>query len=136
MANKAEYYQMNKVAIYKGRVEKRNTNLSCRLQYLKNSCMTRSKASGLEFNLTLSFLEELYLSQNGCCAISGEPMTIKSQSNRLNSTIVSVDRIDNSRGYTQDNVQLVTGKVNFMRGNLTIDNFINICRMITENNNG
>lgn len=42
----------------------------------------------------------------------------------------SLDRIDNSGSHTRDNVVLSCKRVNLMRGNLTVDEFRNYCRLI------
>jgi hypothetical protein len=85
-------------------------------------------------DLTLSQLIELWNKQDGKCAISGVPMTyqrIKRQHNMYN---CSVDRIDSSKNYTIDNVQLVCWIVNRMKGENTTEELIKWCKYIIENN--
>lgn len=65
--------------------------------------------------LSLDFLESLYYKQNGMCAISGEILTFIQDGGRQ-STNISIDRINNSLGYTEDNTQLVCHKANMMKG--------------------
>lgn len=45
----------------------------------------------------------------------------------------SLDRIDSSLGYIIGNVQWVYKGVNFMKGEMSHDYFIEMCKMITEN---
>lgn len=44
----------------------------------------------------------------------------------------SWDRIDNAKGYTRDNVQPVTAACNYMRGNRTVDEFLDHCVQIVD----
>lgn len=44
----------------------------------------------------------------------------------------SIDRIDNDKGYTEDNVQLVHKDVNMMRGSLDDEKFKQLCIKIAN----
>ncbi len=44
----------------------------------------------------------------------------------------SIDRIDSSKEYTIDNVQLVHKDVNLMKNHFNQDYFINMCKMISK----
>jgi hypothetical protein len=79
-------------------------------------------------DLTKSFLVELFKKQGGCCAISGEKLSIKQH--QLNA--LSLDKINSNRAYTQDNVQWLSWKVNRAKGEMDMKEFLNMCRMITE----
>lgn len=74
----------------------------------------RAKKKGLSFSLDAHQLRDMFNRQNGTCALFGMP---------LDETNVSIDRLDNSKGYTYDNIQLVTKEANFMRGPLSLDDF-------------
>ena len=43
---------------------------------------------------------------------------------------ISVDRIDSSKGYTKDNIQLTLADVNIMKWNTSDDDFIATCKLI------
>ena len=68
------------------------------------------------FDLTLDYLLELWTLQDGRCAISGLPFDDRE---RYEEAFVatpwapSIDRIENDRGYTTDNVRLVCMVANF-----------------------
>ena len=64
----------------------------------------RAKKLGLPFDIDIDFLDELFRKQNGRCYWLGIPMvpSIKARDPRR----PSVDRIDNAKGYTRDNVVL------------------------------
>lgn len=61
----------------------------------------KKRKCAAEYNLDLSYLLDLYKSNDGKCAISGQILTTKG------SWMVSVDRIDNSFGEIKGNVRLI-----------------------------
>lgn len=79
--------------------------------------------------------------QNYKCAISGVELTCNVRLNEdatkkrsVFRTNVSIDRIDNKKGYTIDNVHLVCYSVNVARQDCTIDEYIDWCKKVTEYN--
>jgi len=81
-------------------------------------------------------LEDVYniwLSQNKKCNLSGLPINWGDEENNKNTA--SIDRIDSNKGYTLDNIQLVHKDVNLMKNKFDQDYFINICKLIVENQN-
>jgi len=99
----------------------------------------RAKEKGWAFDLTNEFLNELNTKQNGLCSYTGLPLDwdyfsqgngryIKGQ----NAHRASLDRIDSTKGYTQDNVQLVVYIVNMIKNSFTEKEFLNICLLIAE----
>jgi hypothetical protein len=65
------------------------------------------------------YLKWLYKEQGGKCALSGQEMTFE----RYCENVVSVDRIDSSRGYVKGNIHLTTWWANKMKMDLTLDDF-------------
>jgi hypothetical protein len=95
----------------------------------------RAKDIKVEFDLTVDFLWKLYEAQDKKCALSGIPIEFKNSwrtKGKCNQTC-SLDRIDNTKGYTTDNVQWLHKDVNFMKHTFTQDYFISICKQITQN---
>jgi hypothetical protein len=80
-----------------------------------------------EFDITVPFLVDLLERQDGKCALSGLPMLTATHRDerpddaRCNPNKLSIDRIDSSRGYTEDNVQLVRWRPNSMKMDMTSD---------------
>lgn len=108
------------------------------IRILVNGCKSRMskgkrKYQSLDFDITKEFIKELYLKQDGKCAISKIPMTYIAGSGK-HITNVSIDRIDSNKGYTKDNVQLVCSQVNMMKSDLTFDELLSFCKSIVENN--
>jgi len=83
--------------------------------------------------LTLEMMMTLFNKQNGLCAISGVEMTHILQGGRCPSNI-SIDRIDSTKGYEPDNVQLVCALVNTMKMQYTKEELIGWCQKIVEYN--
>ena len=80
---------------------------------------------------------DLYFAQNGKCALSGMELTyLKSNKHtqrrggRRVLTNVSIDRIDNEKGYIPGNIHLVASVVNIMKGTMSIDDLIYVCGKI------
>ena len=74
-----------------------------------------AKHKKYQFDLDLPFLKGLWEVQNGRCAYSKIKMTLPAslRVDRQKSLIAaSLDRVDSSRGYTQDNVEFVCRFVN------------------------
>lgn len=70
-----------------------------------------------DFDLTPEALAELWRDQGGRCAITGIGMDIninETESHGLD--YVSLDRVDQNRGYSMDNVQLVCMFINLGKG--------------------
>lgn len=101
-------------------------------------CRTRAAKLHLEFDLDLVFLINLNTKQAGLCAVSGIPLAwdkvsrCKGQQRICSTDRVSVDRINCHRGYTKDNVRLVTETINRMRGRLSDDELLEICRQVVS----
>lgn len=87
-----------------------------------------SNRIGREFTITFEFIQKLVEVQNNKCAITGIQF-----SDMFGPYFISIDRIDSSKGYTEDNVQLVLARINKMKSNLNQDDFINICKVVYEN---
>ena len=82
---------------------KKLSDLSC-------SANSRAKAKSnekrtMEYEMSASFIKELYNKQKGLCAYSGLPLRFgkREETNWL----ISLERIDVHRGYTKDNVCLI-----------------------------
>lgn len=92
-------------------------------KYLAQKANTRKKPGSEK--LTGEDVDLLIKNQNNKCAISGVSFDLESKWNKP-----SLDRIDNTKGYTLDNIQLVTWIVNHSRGELTVEEFKEMCRKV------
>lgn len=94
-----------------------------------------AKARNLEFSITAEEAWNLYEKQNRKCALSGVPITMASRSDGPEYHLIqtaSLDRIDSSIGYPVENLQWVHKRVNFMKQEMSDEEFVEWCRTITQ----
>ena len=96
----------------KDRASSRRLDHVLKVYELLNGAKFRAKKKGLEFDLTQDFLLDLWVKQEGRCLISKRVFEWGSSTTRTSRLAPTVDRIDSTKGYTQDNVRLVTFHVN------------------------
>jgi hypothetical protein len=99
-----------------------------------------AKKRGLQLNLTKEYIQKLWDDQNGLCAITGFPMELAksqktSRARSFSPYRMSVDRIDSSVGYVENNVRLVCAYVNIMRMDMTDAQLKFWCRAILQGKN-
>lgn len=98
---------------------------------------SNAKRRGIPFEITPEQIDELFEKQNGLCAISGVPIVlVPNYRDQSKDNTASLDRIDNFKGYTYDNVQWVHKIINVMRNKLTIKEFTTWCKQVTQNQIG
>lgn len=92
---------------------KKRNNFDYSIKNILTSARSRAKKNKLEFNIDFDFIKELFNSQNKKCIKTGIEFELNkheikiNQKRNLSPWTLSIDRIDNSKGYTKDNVQLV-----------------------------
>ena len=74
----------------------------------------RAKRDGIEFSLTAEDLVRMYTSQKGQCFYTDRLMIAVSGGKR-SPDAVSIDRVDNTRGYSPDNVVLCVDRANSIK---------------------
>lgn len=107
------------------RAKQRRT--SC-LEIKLKDCLTRCYSKPMvekrgSSDLTLKHLLDVYKSQKGRCTLTGRRLTYDESANS-----VSIDRIENSKGYLIGNVQLVCKFANLCRREMTMEEFVTLCR--------
>jgi hypothetical protein len=109
------------------RREKRNSDKDSFIEYafasLKRGAYKRNISWNLEFDQFKSIVESVEY-----CALSNRPVFFEIG----NRDRISVDRIDNSRGYDFDNIQFVSAEVNMIRNSLSMQDFLKMCFDIAE----
>jgi predicted DNA-binding protein YlxM (UPF0122 family) len=103
-------------------------NLDGRLRYILGVTERRAVKLDMDFELTFDNLKTLYEKQKGRCYYSGIPLSVITHDPYL----MSVDRVDSLKGYTEDNVVFAAWHVNFMKQDLNETQFLDLCRKITE----
>lgn len=102
---------------------------SGRMKSLLSAARTRSRYAELDFDLTRDFLLGLWRKQGGKCYYTGMELTF--DGNRRPSAL-SIDRVDSSLGYTQENVVLCSRVVNEMKSNMGVDELVELSRRIVD----
>jgi hypothetical protein len=115
-----------------GRIDAISSNVGFISGTWFGSIKKNAKARNLDFLVTQEYLNSLLIKQNHKCAISGLPIEIKIGRANLETT-ASLDRIDNTKPYTEDNVQFLHKHVNYMKWTHSQDYFLDICRIIIKN---
>lgn len=94
----------------------------------------KSTLAGKIFTLTLEELDLIYEKQKGLCFYTGEELILaNSARNCMKETNISIDRIDNDKGYELDNIVLCSKMVNISRNTYTQQEFITMCRCVANN---
>lgn len=106
---------------------KRTKSVRSFLTYLRGKASQRNKGDVL----SVDALELLWHSQGGKCALTGWDMTMELGRGTV-PTNCSLDRIDSSRGYEVGNVQLVCRAANVAKSDLSLNDFVALCRSVTE----
>ena len=86
----------------------------------------RSECS--EHTLSKDDIYEILEEQDGKCFYSGRNLVF--EYNNINK--ISIDRIDNNKGYTRDNVKLVCWVVNQAKSNMEHDEFLSLVKDISK----
>lgn len=91
---------------------------------------TRSKKMGFPSDLTREWLDEKLA--KGCCEVTG--LKFELLFGEKSPYLPSIDRIDSSKGYTQDNCQLVCWIYNRAKGVDTDADVLVLAKAIVEHN--
>lgn len=97
-----------------------------RISQAKQRCKKYDKPEPV---LSEKFLYELFLKQDRKCALTGVTLVIE----RGHPLCLSLDQIDPDLGYTEDNVQWLAWCVNRAKGDLHLDDFIDLCEAVLVN---
>lgn len=110
----------NGVSIYRG----------IRLSWFK-MFESNAKLRGLDWNITVETIADLYEEQEGLCALTGWPIVFPN-TGHPQLTTASIDRIDSSFGYLKENIQLVDKRVNMMKQAYSQEEFILVCKAVAD----
>lgn len=97
--------------------------------WLLKQAKKRAKDRNLEFNLTL---EDIVIPE--VCPIMGEPLQYVPDG--YSDYSPSLDRIDSSKGYTKDNIQVISSIANRMKWNATREQLITFCKGVLAREEG
>jgi len=93
------------------------------------SAKARSKKNGLEFTITKHDIKIPSI-----CPVLGIPIIVSPGTGRRPDS-PSLDRIDNTKGYTKENVRVISDRANMLKSNGTVEEFEAIIRYMKEKEN-
>lgn len=99
----------------------RKRNIKSYFNTIKSGAIRRGK----DFDIQIEHITDLLSCQSGKCALSGIPISIEDGT-------ASLDRINNDIGYVRDNLQWVHRVINYMKVDLTQDEFIAFCDSVSN----
>lgn len=105
---------------------KKSRKIDPRTQLLADA-RKRAKKKGLQYDLTK---EDLVVPE--VCPVLGITLEVGDGHRQPNSP--SIDRIDNSKGYTRDNVAIISLRANALKNDGTIEELKAIVKYMEENN--
>lgn len=96
-----------------------------------------AKIRNIPVEIDINDLENQLIKQNFKCALTNLPLIIrygpkKESRKKCNA---SVDRTDNTKPYTKDNIQFLHVSVNLMKSSFTQEYFVYLCHLISQNTN-
>lgn len=121
----------NKIVQIKS-VRKRISRIDQKITVILNSARQRCLKNNREFDLTKDFILDLYDKQNGKCYYTN--LELLPYNDHSNHQCISIDRIDSNKGYTKGNVVLCCWIINRIKLNLSVEEFIKYCSLVSNNN--
>jgi hypothetical protein len=88
----------------------------------------RHRDHGMKYDMDLEYLKQLWESQNGKCAFSGQELELRTYTNKQKPNSASLDRIDNDKGYVKGNVRFVSVIFNLARNRFSDQDVLNFCQ--------
>ncbi len=107
-----------------------------RFQMMHLSAQNRARKKKIPYELTAAIIHTCLMIQNNKCALTGIEFVLTDENYQWRPFTPSIDRIDNSKGYTLDNIQLVCTMVNKAKNIYAIELFDKMCRARMEKLNG
>lgn len=99
--------------------------------YLLIEARHRAAKKNLPFELTPELVLAKAEAQQWQCAYTKQPLVLSAHvRGRTDGTTLSLDRIDSSKGYTEDNLQLVHKVINNMKSALSDTEFRRWCGLV------
>lgn len=108
-----------------------------RIRYRDKNHNTRGRKGWVKSDLTLDYLLGLWKAQDGVCPFTGWKMVLPEGTEGWNGEETryraSLDRVDCSLGYIQQNVRFVSVQANFARHTFTDQELRDFCNSVSTN---
>jgi hypothetical protein len=111
------------------RVQKYTNTLNGRLRTLLKGARKSAKDRRQGFSICFEDIQKQWDKQKGVCLYTGWEMT--TCTNDL--ALVSIERLDNAKGYFPENIILVCWCVNRARARMTKEDFVSMCNAVVKN---
>lgn len=89
-----------------------------------------AKLRGINFEISIEDMWEQYQKQDRICPYTKIELALDSKERVPNNA--SLDRKNSKLGYTKDNIQWVYKPINNMKNDMSHNEFVELCRLITE----
>jgi len=109
-------------------IQRKNRDKSPRYSMYQTLRHAKNRA---EVTITIQDLMDIFEKQEGLCALSGVKMTW--HQGKILPTSISIDRIDNSKGYVHGNVRLVCVAINAFKSTQTDGELYEFAKKLVEN---
>lgn len=103
-----------------------NASYKSRATTLFNGVKSRCRRMGVQYSISRKDIIHQYELQNGRCYYSGRSLSPVSGDDN----IMSIDRKNSSLGYTPENIVICSWRVNKMKNDCSIKDFMALCRDI------
>jgi len=110
---------------YLNKQKKENTRKN-HITTMLNNAKKRALKKGIDFSLTK---EDIVIPE--VCPILKVPFVIGTKDNY--DYTPTIDRIDNSKGYTKENIQIISNKANSMKNSASFEMLQNFAKYVNEN---
>lgn len=101
--------------------ERENSSIESKIHKLLLGAKHRTIRNKLDFNITEQDLLNQFKKQKGLCFYTGE---------KLNISVLSIDRVNPKIGYTKKNIVLTCWRVNLLKNNMDCQEFLRFCKKI------
>ncbi len=98
-----------------------------KINSMYNTAKRRASKKKIEFSLTKEWITQQLIAQKFCCILTDIPFVFNETNSQLNPFIPSLDRINSSKGYTQDNTRIVCSIINLSLNEFGEQTFRQIC---------
>jgi hypothetical protein len=111
------------------------------LAHLRANLVRAANRGNISQKITVTLDDVYYVgsSQDFECALTGQQLEFTRGGTRwlgkwCNPNSCTIDRIDSTKGYVKDNIQLVTWKANCLKQAVPNDEFIEFCKDVARHN--
>ena len=101
-----------------------------------NRLIANAKCRNIEFNITKEYAQHLLEKQNYKCALTGLDIcgsrNTKKKCSTYKEQTASLDRIDNTKGYIDGNLQWIHKHINWIKQDFTEEQLLEYCRLLIK----